>query len=86
MKFYTHVHVRGDNINVRGYKNGKRFVHKVEYNPTLYIPSRQETEFRTLEGDFVSPIQMGSIREAATFSQKYNDVANFKVYGSTKWA
>ena len=86
MKFYTHVHVRGDNINVRGYKNGKRFVHKVEYNPTLYIPSRQETEFRTLEGGFVSPIQMGSIREAATFSQKYNDVANFKAYGSTKWA
>lgn len=86
MKFYTHVHVRGNHINVRGYKNGKRFVNKIEYNPTLYVPSRVESDLRTLDGEFVEPVQMGSISEAKIFSQKYEGVSNFKIFGSSKWA
>jgi DNA polymerase elongation subunit (family B) len=86
MKFYTHVHVRGDHIHVRGYNKGKRFVHKVEYNPTLFVPSKKESDYQTLEGAYVEPVKMGTIREAKTFSQKYEDVANFKIYGSSKWA
>jgi len=86
MHFYTHAHVRGDQICVRGYKNGARFSDRFDYNPTLFIPSRDESEYRTLNGDFVEPVKMGSIREARAFGQKYEGIDNFKIYGSTKWA
>ena len=37
MKFYTHFSKLGNQILVRGYKDGRRFNEKVEYNPTLYL-------------------------------------------------
>ena len=86
MKFYTHAHVRSNTVCVRGYKNGKRFVEKVEYNPTLYVPSRKTTDYQTLTGDYVEPMPMGDIKEASNFARKYEGVENFKIYGSTKWA
>jgi DNA polymerase elongation subunit (family B) len=86
MKFYTHAHVRSNTVCVRGYKNGKRFVNRVEYNPTLFVPSRKPTEYQTLSGEYVEPLKMGSIKEAGYFAQKYEGVDNFKIYGSTKWA
>jgi len=73
-------------VNTRGYKNGKRFVKQEQYNPTLYIPSRKESEYKTLSGEYVEPVKMGDIREASQFSKKYEAVDNFKIYGSTKWA
>ena len=51
MSFYTNVSVLGNNILFRGISNeGKRFKDRVEYHPTLFIPTKEETKFRTLEG------------------------------------
>ena len=51
MSFYTNVSCLGNNILFRGVsKDGKRFKDRVEYHPTLYIPTKEETKFRTLEG------------------------------------
>jgi len=85
MKFYTHFTKYGNNILVRGYRNGKRFANKVEYNPTLYLPSQKPTEFKTLDGNYVSPTQMGSLRDASEFIRQYETVENFKIYGSTNF-
>ena len=85
MKFYTHFTRYGNNILVRGYKNGKRFIDKVDYNPVLYMPSRQPTEYRTLDGQYVSPVQQGTMRDATEFIKQYEDVGNFKIYGSTNF-
>ena len=86
MKFYTNFVRTGNYIHVRGYKNGKRFVDKVNYNPTLYMPSQKPTEFRTLDNKYVAPVQQGSMRDASDFIRQYEDVGNFKVYGSTNYA
>jgi len=86
MKFYTNFVRIGNFIHVRGYKNGKRFVEKVEYNPTLYLPSQKPTEFRTLDGRYVSPVLQGTMRDANNFIRQYEDVENFKFYGSTNYA
>ena len=83
MKFYTHFTRIGNNIAVRGYRNGKRFAEKAEYNPTLYMPSRTPTEYRTLEGQYVAAVQQGTMRDATEFIKQYEDVGNFKIYGST---
>ena len=84
MKFYTHFSKLGNNILVRGYNNGKRFSDKVEYNPTLYLQSK-DGEYRTLDGQSVAPVSQGTMRDATEFMKRYEDVDNFKVYGSTNF-
>ena len=86
MKFYTNFVRIGNHIHIRGYKNGKRYAEKIEYNPTLYLPSKKPTDYRTLEGYYVSPVFQGTMRDAGDFIRNYETVENFKVYGSTNYA
>ena len=86
MSFYTNVSCLGNNILFRGIsKDGKRFKDRVEYHPTLYIPTKEETKFRTLEGKPVGEIRPGSIKECRDFIRKYKDVDNFNIYGNDKF-
>ena len=50
MLFYTNVNRIGNDILVRGYKDGKRVKGRVEFKPTLYVPTKEETKFRTIDG------------------------------------
>ena len=84
MKFYTHFSKLGNNILVRGYNNGKRFTDKIEYNPTLYLQSK-DGEYRTLDGQSIAAVSQGTMRDATEFMKRYEDVDNFKVYGSTNF-
>ena len=83
MRFYTHVSSRGDFVFIRGYDNGKRFVDRIPYSPTLYVPSKEHSKYTTIDGNHVEPIELGSIKEAREFVKRYEDVDNFKIYGST---
>jgi DNA polymerase elongation subunit (family B) len=83
MKFYTNFFVRGDSVHVRGYDNHKRFVERIPYRPTLYVPSRKKTKYSTVFGESVDSIEFGSISDAKEFINKYDDVEGFKIYGST---
>ena len=86
MKFYTHFTRQGNYILERGYENGKRYKNRVEYNPTLYVlAQREKTDYRTLDGRYVSPLQMGSMREANDFMRQYEDVDSFSIFGSTNY-
>ena len=51
MKFYTNVEQAGNRLLVRGYESGVAFSYRVAYNPTLYVPTKNYSEWRTLEGD-----------------------------------
>ena len=86
MKFYTHFSKLGNNILVRGYNNGKRFIDKVDYNPVLYVSaSGKDSDYKTLDGQSVAPVSQGTMRDATEFLKRYEDVDNFKVYGSTNF-
>jgi DNA polymerase elongation subunit (family B) len=86
MKFYTHFSKLGNHILVRGYNNGKRFNDKVEYNPTLYLPAgTKDADYRTLDGQSLAAVSQGTMRDATEFMKRYEDVDNFKVYGSTNF-
>jgi len=86
MKFYTHFSKLGNNILVRGYNNGKRFSDKVEYNPVLYLTAgNRGAGYQTLDGHALAPVQQGTMRDAMDFVKRYEDVDNFKIYGSTNF-
>ena len=86
MSFYTNVSTVGNYILFRGIsKDGRRFKDRIEYHPTLYIPTKEETKFRTLEGDPVGTIQPGTMKDCREFIAKYKEVDNFNIYGNDKF-
>ena len=85
MKFYTNFLRYGNRIFIRGYSNGKPFNDKVEYNPILYFPTKEKTEFKTLNGEFVKPVPQGNIKSALNVVKNYNEIENYQVYGSTNF-
>jgi DNA polymerase elongation subunit (family B) len=85
MKFYTNFYNKGNIVYIRGYEDGKRFDETYEYSPTLYVPSQKGGRYQTVHGDPVEPIELGSIKEARDFVSRYEDVDNFKIYGSTNY-
>ncbi len=85
MDFYTNVAVVNDTILYRGFDGGERVERREEFKPTLYVPSKNETEYKTLEGNCVEPVKLGSIKDAKEFVQTYEDVGNFTIYGNTKY-
>ena len=82
MRFYTNVQMVGDNFLVRGYEDGKHFMTREKFYPTLFVPSKKKTKYKTLTGDHVESVAPGTVRECREFVKKYNDVENFDIYGN----
>ena len=84
-KFYTNVQMYGNNILLRGYNNGQRFTSRQPFSPTLFVTSKRESDWKTLDGEMVTPILPGTIKESREFLKKYDDVDNFNVYGNERF-
>ena len=85
MEFYTNLSRYGNNILYRGYKDGRRMAVKVPFSPTLYVPVEKPTAFKSLDGKYVEPCKLESMREAKEFIERYKDVSNFEIYGNTNY-
>lgn len=83
--FYTNVVVYGSKILYRGIENGRKVRQKLDYNPTLYVPSKVPTGFTTISGQYVSEIKPGNIRDCRDFVKQYESVDNFKIYGNQRY-
>ena len=84
--FYTNVQCFGNNILYRGIIDGKRVKQKVEYSPSLYIPSKRKTNFTSLDGDYLDQKIFGDIRSARDFVKQFDGVSNAsKIYGQTRF-
>ena len=87
MSFYTNVKAVGDEIFLRGIgDNGKRFRKKVKYSPTLFLPTKEESKYKTLDGQNVKSLKPGGIRETRAFIDQYKDVSNYNIYGNDNFA
>lgn len=86
MKFYTNVQLRGNFIYYRGYENGRRISEKRTYNPYYFIPTKQPSNYKTLDGRNVDKISFGNFDEARSFVKRYEEVSNFEIFGFNKFA
>lgn len=85
-KFYTSVEKYGNNILWRGYENGMPFSRRVKFKPTLYVPTKEESEFKSLVGERpVKPKRFESMNEAKDFLEQYQDVSGFDIYGTSNF-
>mgnify|MGYP003298048137 FL=1 len=85
MRFYTNVQLVGNNFLVRGYENGKHFMVRETFAPTLFVSSKKKTKYKTLTGESVEPINPGSVRDCREFFKKYDGVQNFDIYGNDRY-
>ena len=85
MKFYTNVQLIGNQFLVRGVENGRRYEHRDEFFPTLYVKSKKDTKYRTLSGETVEEIHPGSVRDCREFYKKYDEVEGFGIYGNDRY-
>tara|TARA_R110000868_G_scaffold124490_12_gene329204 strand:+ start:21689 stop:24265 length:2577 start_codon:yes stop_codon:yes gene_type:complete len=83
--FYTNVQVYGDIIFYRGVKNGQRVSKKVQYQPTLFVKSPEQTQYTTIFGEHLAEMKPGTIKDCRNFIERYKEVQNFKIYGQTRF-
>ena len=82
MKFYTNAVQFGNNLLIREVRNGKREKLRVKYSPTLYMQVEKPTEYKTLEGKFVTPVKHQTIKEAREWLDNYSSQKHL-IYGNT---
>ena len=82
MKFYTNIVQWGNSLLVREVENGERKNYRVKYSPTLYARVNKETAYKTLSGDYVSPIKHPTIKDAKKWLDNYKSQKNL-IFGST---
>ena len=87
MKFYTNVQLIGNQFLVRGVENGRRYEHRDEFFPTLFVKSKKnlKTKYKTLSGETVEAINPGTVRECRDFYKRYEDVEGFSIYGNDRY-
>jgi DNA polymerase elongation subunit (family B) len=85
MKFYTNVQLIGNQFLVRGVENGRRYEHRDEFFPTLFVKSKKKTKYKTLNGEAVEEIHPGTVRDCREFYKKYEDIENFEIYGNDRY-
>ena len=85
MNFYTNVSLVGDGILYRAIENGVSVKRVVRYQPTLFCPSNTESEYRTLDDQYVESVQPGTISDCRDFVKQYQGIPNFNIYGNTDY-
>src|SRR6056300_323914 len=84
MNFYKSVIEHHGKLIVRGVHEGQEYKEKIDYSPTLYAISQEDTEFKTLTGQCLKPIKFGSIKKARDFKRSYN-TENAPIFGMDRY-
>ena len=63
MNFYTNISQWGNFLLLREVVNGERINRRIKYSPTLYAPVMKPTEWKTLDGKFVEPINIRQLKK-----------------------
>ena len=85
MRFYTNVQLIGNQFLVRGVENGRRYEHRDEFFPTLFVKSKRDSKYRTLSGEPVEEVHPGTVRDCREFYKKYDEVDGFAIYGNDRY-
>jgi DNA polymerase elongation subunit (family B) len=85
-QFYTNVQQYGNKLLVREIQNGKKKSHKVNFKPTLFIKTQEETKYKSVHGVPLAPMVFGDINDAKEFIQTTEGTSNFELFGNTSYA
>jgi DNA polymerase elongation subunit (family B) len=75
----------GNNILFRGVVDGKRIKRKIPYSPSLYIETKKESTFKSLEGYPLEEKKFPTIKEARDYVKQFDGISSHKIYGNTSY-
>ena len=84
MNFYKSVIEHRGKILVRGIHDGKEYKERIDFGPTLYSLTQQQTEFKTLQGQYLKPITFKTIDDARRFRREVV-TDNSPIYGLERY-
>ena len=84
MDFYTNFFLRGNKLYLRGYSSGLPYEEVIWVKPYLFAQA-SNGKYKTIDGKTVSKIDFSSVREARDFNEKYKNIEQFSIYGSTNF-
>jgi DNA polymerase elongation subunit (family B) len=59
---------------------------RIEYSPSLFLPSKKITNFTSLDGDYLDQKIFGRINDARDYIKQFSEVSNGpKIYGQTRY-
>jgi len=86
LSFYTNVARYGNSILYRGYNdNGIAVQTKYKFKPKIFVPSKDQSKTKGLDGNNIAAVEFDSMREASDFLDQYKEIDNFKMYGTKKY-
>ena len=84
MNFYKSVIEHRGKLLVRGIHGGKDYKEKIDFGPTLYALTQQETEYKNLQGQNLKPITFRNIDGARKFRREVV-TQNSPIYGLERY-
>lgn len=72
--FYTNVIENRGMIYYRGYKDGEQILGHENFEPSVFIPTKEDSEWKTIHGESLQKKSFGSIRKLLDFVEAHKDV------------
>jgi len=83
--FYTNVVEHKGKLLIRGVANGQSYLSRINYSPKLYLPTKEQSQFKTLDGINLKSKRFDSISKAKHFYSEYNGIPEYKIYGMNRY-
>jgi DNA polymerase elongation subunit (family B) len=83
--FYTNVVEHKGKLLIRGVNNGQSYLSRINYSPNLYLPTNEESKYKTLDGINLKSKRFDSIVKAKNFYNEYNGIPEYKIYGMNRY-
>ena len=84
MNFYKNVIEHRGKLLVRGIHEGQEYKEKIDFGPTLYALTQEHSQYKTLQGQYLKPIEFRDIMAARKF-RKEVATANSPIYGLERY-
>ena len=83
--FYTSVLEHKGKLLIRGVANGESYLSRINYRPTLFMPSKTQTAYKSLDNIQLAPKRFDSISKAKHFYDQYKSIPEYKIYGMNRY-
>ena len=83
--FYTNVIEYKGKLLIRGVNNGQSYLSRINYSPKLYLPTKEQSKFKTLDGTNLKSKQFDSISKAKHFYSEYSTIPEYKIFGMNRY-
>lgn len=81
MKYYTNIYYNFDEILAVENVNGKKDYIREKFNPSVFLPSRTKTNYKSISGEYLAEMTFDSYSSYKEFTTKYKEIPDFHIHG-----